>query len=68
MTATQNVETGRVLRVGRGWIDVTVDRKIRRMGARPDLLIRAGCYIRIFNDNIIAVLPPSEQHTSRHFQ
>ena len=33
---------GRVIRVGRGWADVAVGNKVRRVSVRPDLLIRAG--------------------------
>ncbi len=65
MTPTQTVDVGRVIRVGPGWLDVTVDHKVRRVIARPDLLVRAGCFIQLHRDQVVAVLPPSEQHTSR---
>lgn len=65
MTSVQQIEIGRVIRVGRGWVDVTVDRKIRRIGIRPDLLIRAGSQIQIINDQAFAVLPSAARQSIR---
>lgn len=54
---TSNIQVGRIIRVGRGWVDVTVDRKIRRICTRPDLLARAGSYVTIINDQGVSLLP-----------
>jgi hypothetical protein len=54
---TTNTQIGRIIRVGRGWADVTVDRKVRRVCTRPDLLVRAGSYLTIVNDQGVSLLP-----------
>lgn len=56
---TANVQThkiGHVIRVGRGWADVTIDRSVRRVSTRPDLLVKAGCYLKIINEQGVALL------------
>lgn len=55
------VQIGRVLRVGRRWADVEIDHKVRRISTRPDLLVRAGSYIKIINEQGVALL-----NTNRH--
>lgn len=66
--STATVEVGRVLRVGRGWADVEVSSQVRRVSTRRDLLVRAGCYLKIVNEFGIAVLSASEKHRSDHLQ
>lgn len=61
---TNIVEIGRVLRVGRGWADVEVAQQVRRISTRRDLLVRAGCYLKIVNKHGIAVLSASDYHRS----
>ena len=56
LTATQ-ANVGRVIRVGRRWADVIVDGKVRRIATRPDLLVRAGSYVQIINEQAISLLP-----------
>lgn len=63
MYETEN-QVGRVIRVGRGWADVTIDAKTRRIQVRPDLLVRVGCYLKIINEQAIALLPSHERHTT----
>lgn len=63
---TAQTQIGRVIRVGRGWVDVSIDRQVRRVRIRPDLLIRAGTYLEILNDQAVAVLPASERHNTRN--
>ena len=58
-----NVQIGRIIRVGRGWADVTIDRRVRRVSTRPDLLLRAGCFLQIINDQGVA-LQSYEEHRS----
>jgi hypothetical protein len=53
---------GRVIRVGRGWVDVSIDRRVRRVSTRPDLLVKAGSYLQIVNDQGVALLPSSTRH------
>ncbi len=54
---TTSIQIGRVIRVGRGWADVTIDRKVRRVSTRSDLLLRAGSYLQIVNEQGIALIP-----------
>ena len=62
---TSNMQVGRIIRVGRGWVDVTVDHKVRRVCTRPDLLARAGSFITIVNDQGFSILPESPRPTIR---
>jgi hypothetical protein len=62
---TASVQVGRIIRVGRGWADVTIDRKVRRICTRTDLLLRAGNYLQIVNDQGIALLPSNQERTTR---
>jgi hypothetical protein len=69
MQTTTNTEVGRIIRVGRGWVDVTIDHKVRRIRTRPDLLARAGCYVTIVNNQGFSLLPESPRPiVSRRFQ
>ena len=61
---TTEMQVGRVLRVGRGWADVEVDNRVRRVMMRQDLLVRAGSYLKILNERGIAILSSSERHQS----
>jgi hypothetical protein len=63
---TTDEQVGRVIRVGRGWVDVTVERKMRRVSTRPDLLIRVGSYLKIVNDQGVVLLPADHTHFTRH--
>lgn len=47
--ADTDVQVGRVIRVGRGWADVTVNHKVRRVSTHPAGLIRVGSYLRILD-------------------
>ncbi|NDJ77867.1 MAG: hypothetical protein GYB65_16580 [Chloroflexi bacterium] len=62
---TQYIEVGRVIRVGRGWVDVTVNQKVRRISVRPDLLIRAGTYLKIIDDHAVSLMPAHQQPASK---
>lgn len=66
--STAVIHVGRVLRVGRGWADVEIDHRVRRVSTRPELLVRAGGYLKIMNERAIAVLPSNEYHTSAKIQ
>jgi hypothetical protein len=55
---TTTIEIGRVLRLGRGWADVSVDRKTRRVSVRPDLLVRVGDSLKIVQDHAVGCLRP----------
>ncbi|MBN1562648.1 MAG: hypothetical protein JXA10_02335 [Anaerolineae bacterium] len=61
---TNTIQVGRVIRFGRGWADVTIEQKVRRINVRPDLLVRVGAYLKIINEQGVAVLPSYERHTS----
>ncbi len=52
----RGIQVGKVLRVGRRWADVEIDHKVRRISTRPDLLVRAGAYIKIINEQGVALL------------
>lgn len=66
--ATTTVQVGRVIRVGRGWADVAIDRKLRRVSTRSDLLVRAGSYLCIQNDKGFALMPANERQTIKKLQ
>ncbi len=53
---------GRVIRVGRGWVDVDLGRTVRRMTTRPDQLIRVGSQIVVHRDG--AVVAPAQERAS----
>jgi hypothetical protein len=57
----QNSEAriGRVIRVGRGWADVSIDRRIVRITTNPELLVRPGGYLKIVGSSGVAT-PSSE--------
>ena len=63
----EGAEVGRVLRVGRGWADVEVNRKVRRVSTRPDLIVRAGSYLQIIQDQGISLMS-SREYTTRAAQ
>jgi hypothetical protein len=64
MMGTSSALVGRVIRVGRGWADVTVDSRIRRVSTRPDLLVRAGNYLQIVNEHGVAILPADQSYST----
>ncbi len=57
---TSTTELGRVIRLGRGWADVSIDRKPRRVSVRPDLLVRVGDTLKIVHDQAIGCLRSSQ--------
>ncbi len=65
---TVNVNVGRVIRVGRGWADVTIDHKVHRVNTRPDLLVKVGSYLKIINELGISTLPTSDKYTAHRLQ
>lgn len=62
------MQIGRVIRVGRGWVDVMVDRRARRICTRPDLLVTAGNYVKIVNEQGVAVLSADQHQPSELMQ
>ncbi len=56
----EGTEIGRVLRVGRGWADVDINRKVRRVSTRPDLIVRAGNYLQIVQDQGMSLISSRE--------
>jgi hypothetical protein len=68
MMGTSNALVGHVIRVGRGWADVTVDSRIRRVSTRPDLLVRAGNYLQIVNEHGVAILPADQSYLTTVLQ
>jgi hypothetical protein len=62
------VNVGRVIRVGRGWADVTIDRKVHRVNTRPDLLVKVGSHLRIINELGVSILPASDAFTGHRLQ
>ncbi|NLX09652.1 MAG: hypothetical protein GXY36_08355 [Chloroflexi bacterium] len=58
---TEKVQTGRVLRVGRGWVDVTIERRVCRIVLQPNLAVRAGSYLKIVNNQAVALQGGPEQ-------
>jgi len=59
---TSTAQVGRVIRIGRGWADVTVGHKLRRVSTPSGLLVRVGNHLQIVNDQGVAILPASERH------
>lgn len=60
---TSTIEVGRVLRVGRGWADVSINRKTRRVRLRAEVPVRVGGYLKIVQDQAIGSLPgPHRMH------
>jgi len=55
----------RVIRVGRGWVDVAVGNKVRRVSVRPDLLIRAGSQLILNREGSVAALAQERASTGR---
>lgn len=54
--STATMEVGRVVRLGRGWADVSIERKTRRVWIRSDLLVRVGDDLKIVNDQAVGHL------------
>jgi hypothetical protein len=65
---TVTVNIGRVIRVGRGWADVTIDHKVHRVNTRPDLLVKVGSHLKIINELGISILPTSDTYTGNRLQ
>ncbi len=65
---TNTIQVGKVIRFGRGWADVTIEQKVRRVNVRPDLLVRVGNYLKIINEQGVAVFPSYEHYTSDLWQ
>ncbi len=57
---TAHEQIGRVLRVGRGWADVSVERRIVRVTISPGFLVQPGAQLKIAGNRIIS-LAESEQ-------
>ncbi len=55
---TPEARIGRVIRVGRGWADVSVDRRIVRITTSPELLVRPGGYLKIVGTSGVATSLP----------
>lgn len=67
-SSTQVVQVGHVLRVGRGWADVEIDNRVRRVRVRPDLLVRAGSTLKIINEQGVALIPTHKRHMTDQVQ
>lgn len=65
---TVNERVGRVIRVGRGWADVTINHKVCRINTRPDLLVKVGSQLKIINELGISILPTSENYWTNRLQ
>jgi|GEM_PF-1247717 hypothetical protein len=55
---TPEARIGRVIRVGRGWADVSIDRRIVRITTNPELLVRPGGYLKIVGTSGVATSWP----------
>lgn len=64
---TGDVQIGRVIRVGRGWADVTIEHKVRRVNTRPDLLVKVGSCLTISNEMGISIQPSGTDSSPRVF-
>ena len=64
---TTGTQVGRVIRVGRGWVDVTIEHRVYRFSASPDLLVHPGNVIKIVNDQGVAIVPANQRHTTARF-
>lgn len=59
-----SIQIGKVLRVGRGWADVEINHRIRRICTRPDLLVRAGSYLKIMDEQGVSVIPAGDRQVT----
>ncbi len=49
-------QIGRVIRVGRGWADVSVERRIVRVTTSPGQLLQPGNHLRIVGTRVIGLV------------
>lgn len=49
-------EIGRVVRLGRGWVEVDLEGKLRRVKLPPSLLTRVGGYVKLRGDCAVATV------------
>lgn len=52
---TVHEQIGRVIRVGRGWADVSVERRIVRVITSPGLLVQPGAQLKIAGNRVISL-------------
>jgi hypothetical protein len=53
---TAHEQIGRVIRVGRGWADVSVERRIVRVTTRPGQMLQPGNHLKIAGTRVIGVV------------
>ena len=53
---TAHEQIGRVIRVGRGWADVSVERRIVRVTTNPEHLIQPGIQLKIAGTRVISLV------------
>lgn len=71
MSAEQ--EIGRVVRLGRGWVEVDLEGRLRRVKLPPNLLTRVGGYVKLLGDCAVAVvgtgqLTPSQRRITDRYE
>ncbi len=62
---TTHEQIGRVIRVGRGWADVSVERRIVRVITNPGLLVQPGVHLRIAGNRIISLTETGQRGPAR---
>ncbi len=62
---TTHEQIGRVIRVGRGWADVSVERRIVRVITNPGLLVQPGVQLRIAGNRIISLTETGQRGPAR---
>jgi len=57
---TAHEQIGRVIRVGRGWADVSIERRVVRVITSPGFVVQPGAQLKISGNRVIS-LAESEQ-------
>ncbi|MCL4236785.1 MAG: hypothetical protein KJ047_00925 [Anaerolineae bacterium] len=52
---TTHEQIGRVIRVGRGWADVSVERRIVRVITNPGFLVQPGAQLKIVGNRAVSL-------------
>lgn len=61
---TASDTSGKVLRVGPGWVDVAIGQRVVRVKAHPGLLLRPGNPVRIRGEYAVAAPPAHSEHSA----
>ena len=57
MNASTAIESGRVIRLGLGWADVTIDNRTVRVRVPPDRVLHIGNTVRVVSKQVLDTVP-----------